>query len=102
MLYFLRKRGAVCPETWGRADEMFPKSKRLEFPLPSCHRPCVHLDVSTDLPQRKKLPKSPFFFNYCLVETVVSYLSKNLFHTKLYTQMPNLSFEFFLGPLKTH
>ena len=42
MLSFLRKRGAVCPETWGRVGEMFPKSKRLEFPLPSCHQPCVH------------------------------------------------------------
>ena len=44
---------------------------------------------------------SDFTFTFTLVETLVSYLSKNPF-TKMYIQMLNVPFDFFQGSLKTH
>lgn len=57
--------------------------------------PWVHLDASTSAPEGRNFPIPQFFCSYCLVETMLSYLSKDSFYTKLDTQIPNFPFDFF-------
>lgn len=57
--------------------------------------PWAPLDVSTSVPEGRNFPSPQFFRSYCLVETILCYLSEDSFYTKLDTRIPNLPFDFF-------
>lgn len=94
-LPFLRER-AWCVHKLGQVGEA---PKRLAFSLPSCSWPCVHLSVATDPLQERKLPKSPFLLQVLFSRNNTP-LSRGSFHTKLDTQILDLSFVLCSPPLR--